>query len=146
MAESKEQRAERQARELWTFIDVLRRAGNIVEEEVRFDTRPADSAAEPPIPRKWRIDVALPCCEIHLPTNRDLPFKARVDWIAVEIEGFTGGFGGGHQRVAQFKDNIEKHGELFAQGWTLLRVSRKMIADGSALDYLARRGVRVESK
>ena len=114
MKETKEERAERQARELWRFIQVLAAAGNVVEEEVRFHDE-----------RRWRFDLALP--------QESPP-------LAIEIEGF-----GRHQSMGGFVKDIEKYGEAFALGWNVLRVTRAMIADGTALDVLARRGVRVEA-
>jgi len=127
VAESKEARKARHALELWRFIDVLRRAGNIVEEEVKFHPY-----------RKWRVDLMIPCCERTCPISKVVHYEM----IAIEIEGLNGR----HQHMAGFKADLEKYAELFALGHTLLRVSRQMIADGSALDYLARRGVNVESK
>jgi len=46
--ESKEARRERQALEEWQFIDVLRRAGNLVEPEVFVTPE-----------RKWRVDYLV---------------------------------------------------------------------------------------
>ena len=135
--ESKEDRAERQAQELWRFITVLAAAGNVVEEELWFDQREADPSQSPPIPRKWRFDIAMPGCKRHLNSNGS---GVRYESIAIEIEGY-----GRHQSMKGFNDDLTKYGEAFAQGWTLLRVSRAMIADGQALDLLARRGVRVEA-
>lgn len=137
MKETREARKERHALELWQFCDVLRRAGNIVEEELRFDVRPADPTQEPRIPRLWRFDVALPYCEVRLGVR-----PTRYEMIAVEIEGM----GGRHQTMKGFRSDVEKYAEGFAQGWTILRVTRRMIADGTALDALARRGVTVEAK
>ena len=114
MKESAEARMERQARERWQFIDVLRRAGNVVEEEVRFHPE-----------RRWLFDLTLP-------EHR----------IAIEIEGMNGR----HQSMAGFRRDLEKYGEAFAMGWDVLRVSRQMVADGTALELLARRGVEVEAK
>ena len=135
--ESKQDRADRQAQELWRFITVLAAAGNVVEEELWFDQREADPSQSPPIPRKWRFDIAMPGCKRHLNSNGS---GVRYESIAIEIEGY-----GRHQSMKGFNDDLTKYGEAFAQGWTLLRVSRAMIADGQALDLLARRGVRVEA-
>jgi len=138
--ETKEARKERQAIELWQFVEVLRRAGNIVEYEFAFDMRAADSSQSPPIPRKWKFDLVLP---YQRTTGVTPATKHAHRWerIAIEIEGY-----GRHQTMKGFTADLEKYSEAFAQGWTLLRVSRKMIADGTALDVLARRGVRVEGK
>ena len=48
MKESAEARMERQKLERWQLIDVLRRAGNTVDEEVQFHPE-----------RKWRIDLVV---------------------------------------------------------------------------------------
>lgn len=135
--ETKAERAVRQDWELTQFIRVLQAAGNIVETEVRFDARPADSSQSPPIPRKWKFDLAMPGCRVP----SFLVGVMRTENIAIEIEGY-----GRHQSMKGFTDDVSKYAEAFAQGWILLRVTRKMIADGTALDYLARRGVRVEAK
>jgi len=132
--ETKEARKERQHQELWRFISVLRSAGNIAVEEFAFDMRPADSSQSPAIPRRWKFDLVMPTCITDRGYVDNTPEN-----IAIEIEGF-----GRHQSMKGFTADLDKYGEAFAQGWTLLRVSRKMIADGTALDYLARRGVRVE--
>jgi hypothetical protein len=118
--ESPEARKERQQIELWQFIDVLRRAGNSVTEEFRFHPE-----------RRWRFDIALTVC----------PVGTKYENIAIEIQGL----GGGHQTNVGFKRDLEKFGEAFAAGWTVLCVSRQAIKDGTALDLLARRGVRVEA-
>ena len=130
MRESKQDRAERQAQELWRFIQVLAAAGNVLEEELRFDGRDPDPSQEPPIPRKWRFDVALPYCRNYM--------NGQYENIAIEIEGY-----GRHQSMQGFTADLEKYAEAFAQNWTVLRVSRAMIADGTALDVLARRGISV---
>ena len=137
--ESKEDRADRQAMELWRFVTVLRDAGNVVEEELRFDQREADTTQEPAVPRKWRYDVALPNCEIDCGLSGNVRITCGEN-IAIEIEGY-----GRHQSMKGFTADLEKYAEAFAQGWTVLRVSRAMIADGTALEVLARRGVRVEA-
>lgn len=111
--ESAEARMERQSRERWQFIEVLRRAGNVVVEEVKFHPE-----------RKWRADLYLPDHE-----------------ILIEIEGLNGR----HQSMAGFRADLEKYGEAFAMGYDVLRVSRQMVADGTALELLARRGVSVEA-
>jgi len=135
--ETKDERKVRQDYELTQFVKLLRDAGHTVQEEVKFDDRDADPTQEPPIPRKWRFDVALPGCVSH-------PNEMRpkiIENIAIEIEGM----GGRHQTARGFNADLCKYSEAFAQGWTLLRVSRAMIADGTALDLLARRGIRVEA-
>jgi len=136
--ESRDERKVRQDYELTQFVKVLRDAGHTVQEEVKFDDRDADPTQEPPIPRKWRFDIAMPGCKRHLNSNGS---GVRYESIAIEINGI----GFSHtSRKGQQRD-IEKGAEAFAQGWTVLTVTRAMIADGTALDLLARRGVRVEA-
>jgi hypothetical protein len=127
MRESKDARSERHNLELWQFVDVLRRAGNDVQTEYRFHDE-----------RRWRFDVALPSCKfIHAIVRHDWAAQP----VAIEIEGMNGR----HQRMAGFKGDIEKYAEAFAMGWNVLRVTREMIANGEALDVLARAGVNVEA-
>lgn len=133
--ETKAERDVRQDAELTQFVRVLRDAGNVVEEEVLFDCRAADSSQSPPIPRKWKFDVAMPLC----PTYRPGMLGRRMENIAIEVEGV----GLSHMGRKGWKRDIEKSGEAFAQWWTVLRVTRQDIKDGTALDLLARRGVRV---
>lgn len=133
--ETKLQRQRRQAFERKVFVSVLKAAGNIVEEELRFDMRPKDSHARPKVPRLWRWDVALPFCLTSEKQHGIFVVKK----IGIEIQGF----GQGHQGTRDMKDDIEKNAEAFAQGWWVLYVTWAMIADGAALDTLARAGVRV---
>jgi hypothetical protein len=131
----REERRKRQARELARFVRVLRRAGNRVKLE-RF--------VDPTGARRWRIDVAV------LPewvgglrpshAGRSVPVS-HDDAIAIEVAGR-----GRHQSIVGFRNDLEKDAECFARGWTVLRVSREMVASGDALEYLARRGVRVEAR
>jgi hypothetical protein len=143
MKESTKARSLRQKLELSVFVETLRKAGNIVETELRFDARPKDSTARPKVPRLWRWDVALPACAI----GRDVmaPHNVlvrRIEKIAIEVQGF----GQGHQGTRDMKDEIEKFSEGFAQGWWILVVTWKMIGNGQALDVLSRAGVAVEKE
>lgn len=115
--ESKEVRAERQAREEWQLVDVLRRAGNLVEPE-----HPV--CAE----RKWRVDYLL---------NRE---RAYGHPVALEIQGV----GFGHHRFAGIMNGYEKGNAIAANGWRLVQVTRAQVASGEALEALARCDVRVE--
>lgn len=116
MKESAESRMERQARERWQFIDVLRRAGNVVEEEVKFHPE-----------RKWRIDLVI---------------KPTLEYpIALEIEGR-----GRHQSFYGYAQDMEKYNQVTIAGYRLLRVTRDMIANGDALELLSQAGVNVEAK
>ena len=125
--ETKIQRSRRQAFEKKVFVSVLRAAGNTVVEEYRFDKK-----------RRWRFDIAIPRCEIVLYQSAATTVGS-VQPIAIEIEGLFGR----HQTIGGFTKDLSKYSEAFAQGWNVLRVSWAMIADGTALDVLARAGVRV---
>jgi hypothetical protein len=134
LRETKAERAVRHDYELSQFVRVLQAAGNVVETELAFDMRPSDSSQSPPIPRKWKFDVVLPQVSIS-----NAYVDANMHRIAIEIEGY-----GRHQSMKGFTADVSKYLEAFAQGWVLMRVTRQMISDGTALDALARRGVRVE--
>jgi hypothetical protein len=120
MNETREARRERQAQELWRFVDVLKRAGNTVEEEVKFHPD-----------RKWRIDLVITGPH-HGPQS--------LDPIALEIEGR-----GRHQSFYGYAADLEKYNWVTIQGYRLIRVTRDMIANGDALELLAQAGVNVEA-
>ena len=68
--------------------------------------------------RRWRFDFAWP--------NQKL---------AVEVEG--GIFiGGRHTRGVGFQKDCIKYAEALKLGWRVLRVEKKMILEGTALDYI----------
>lgn len=69
--------------------------------------------------RRWRFDLAWP----------DL-------LVACEIEGGTWN-GGRHTRGSGFEGDCEKYNEAALLGWSVLRVTSKMVKDGTA-----RRNVR----
>ena len=119
MKESKEARKERHAREEWQLIDLLRRAGNLVEAEVRVS----------PV-RRWSLDYLI---------NRERPFGHPV---AMEIQGF----GFGHVGRTGWLRDIEKAQAIAANGWLYMPVTREQVANGDGLEALSRCGVRVESK
>ena len=126
MRESKEARKQRQAVEYTEFLDVLRRAGNVVEEEVRFHRK-----------RKWRLDVTLPKADlVWTYGTSSFGFSSP---IALEIEGR-----GRHQSFYGYSKDIEKYNEVTLAGYRLLRVTRDMIGNGEALELLSRAGVRVQ--
>ena len=116
MRETKEARAERQAREEWQMAECLRRSGNLVEPEHPVCTE-----------RKWRVDYLL---------NRERAFGHPV---AVEIQGF----GFGHVGRAGWLRDIEKAQAIAANGWRYVPVTRDQVANGDALEALARCGVQV---
>lgn len=75
-------------------------------------------------PRRWRFDWAF-----------TLPYL-----LAVEVEGGAW-VGGRHTRGAGFVKDMEKYNAATLQGWKVLRVVPKQIADGSAL-MLVERAIR----
>lgn len=87
--------------------------------------------------RRWRLDYAWP--ELRL---------------AVEVEGAVHGqrcgkcgktlAGGGHTRGAGFVKDCEKYNAAAVLGWTVLRVHRDSIDDGTALNDIeaAIQGIR----
>ena len=79
------------------------------EREVRFHET-----------RKWRFDLAWPAAR-----------------VAVEIEG--GSYvGGRHTTGPGFWRDLEKYNEAALAGWTVIRVTPRMITDGSAIAWLSR--------
>ena len=128
MRESKEARKERQAVEFTQFLDVLRRAGNVVEEEVKFHPE-----------RKWRLDVTLPKAEVVW-TSENVSF-GHSSPIAIEIDGV----GFSHGSRAGIRRDREKGREAVIAGYRLLRVTREEIGNGEALELLSRAGVRVQA-
>jgi len=133
--ESKASRAARQRLELACFVQQLRKAGNVVDTEVRFDSRPQDKKARPKIPRAWRFDVAMPSID-------PLGGRGNFQNIAIEIEGL----GGRHQTMGGFVNDLLKYQEAFAQNWNVVRFTRRQIGNGEAMKVLERAGVRVEGK
>ena len=120
MRETKAERAERQAREEWQMIDVLRRAGNLVEPEYKFINRHTGHF--------FRLDYLL---------NGERQFGLPV---ALEIQGF----GFGHVGRTGWLRDIVKAQQIAEHGWRFVPVTRDQVADGEALEALARAGVRVE--
>ena len=116
MKETKEARKERQAREEWRFVDVLRHAGNIVEPEYPVCSE-----------RKWRVDYLV---------NGERQFGHPV---AIEIQGF----GFGHVGRTGWLRDIEKAQAIAARGWRFVPMTRDQVANGDGLEALARCGVRV---
>jgi very-short-patch-repair endonuclease len=94
-----------------TFEFQIKAAGiDAFELEYRFDGSEAK--------RRWRFDFAWPEPK-----------------VAVEIEGGTWA-GGRHTRGTGFEEDARKYAEALVQGWKVLRVTRKMVEDLSALTYL----------
>ena len=78
--------------------------------------------------RMWRCDFAI---WLHEPGPYDLP-------LLVEIEGARRGKPGRHQRVDGMDADCEKYAEAIIAGYTLLRVSGRMVRDGRALRFIER--------
>ena len=70
--------------------------------------------------RKWRFDFCWP--------EHDL---------AVEIEGGVWKLGR-HNRPAGFAKDMEKYNEATLNGWRLLRVTPKMLENGTAMQLIER--------
>jgi very-short-patch-repair endonuclease len=70
--------------------------------------------------RRWLIDLAWP--------GRKL---------GVEVDGGTWS-GGRHTRGQGYENDCEKLNEAAIWGWTMLRVTGKMVDDGRALTYIER--------
>ena len=111
--ESKEDRAERQARDEWQMIDVLRRAGNEVVPEFEFLNRHTG--------HYFRLDYLI---------NSN---------VALEIQGF----GFGHVARKGWLRDISKAQQIAENGWLFCPVTRDHVANGEALEALARCGVQV---
>lgn len=126
--ESKEDRATRQQIEEWQLVEVLRRAGNTVDAEVNVTPE-----------RKWRVDYLISDLVGVSPVHSHL---ARRRFIAVEIQGW----GFGHVGRTGWLRDIQKAQAIAANGWLYVPVTRDEIADGTALEALARCGVKVEAR
>ncbi len=94
------------------------------------------------------IDVALLCRAYELPMPvKEYRFhptrKFRFDWacphrlLACEQEGGSLILGR-HTRGQGFEDDCIKYDEAMLLGWTVLRVTPKMLSDGRAADLLKR--------
>jgi len=113
--ETKDERKVRQDWEETQFVKVLESAGNIVQAEVQVTPE-----------RKWRVDYLVTANDNH---------------VAVEIQGI----GFGHHSFGAIMKTYEKNNAIAAQGWRLVQVTRAQVANGEALEALARCGVRVTS-
>jgi hypothetical protein len=63
--------------------------------------------------------------------------------VAVEVEGgiymqTESGYSKGHAHPKRFEDDCEKYNEAECLGWHVLRVTRKHINSGQALEWLER--------
>jgi hypothetical protein len=92
------------------------------------------------------LSVYLPAVGIPVP-EREVRFhptrRWRFDWswpdrrLAVEFEGGTF-VCGRHTSGKGFENDAEKYDEAALMGWTVLRFTRAMLADGRALHMLRR--------
>ncbi|UCC53812.1 MAG: hypothetical protein JSV68_07520 [Anaerolineaceae bacterium] len=48
------------------------------------------------------------------------------------------GYSKGHAHPERFEKDCEKYNEAALYGWTVIRVTPKMISDGRAIDWLER--------
>lgn len=91
---------------------------------------------------KW-VDVPEPVTEYRFLPGRQ--FRFDIAWpylsLAVEVEGGVW-TGGRHVRGAGFERDVEKYNEAALYGWTVLRVTPRMIDDGRAVAWVER-GVRM---
>lgn len=74
--------------------------------------------------RKWRVDYVIN------------------NTIALEIQGI----GFGHHSFGAIMKTYEKNNAICARGWGLVQVTRAQVANGEALEALARCGVDVEER
>ena len=116
MRETKDERKVRQDWEETQLVRVLEDAGNIVQAEVLVTPD-----------RKWRVDYLI------------LTGRRGNSPIALEIQGI----GFGHHSFGAIMKTYEKNNAIAAQGWRLVQVTRAQVANGEALEALARCGVRV---
>ena len=118
MRETKDERKVRQDWEETQLVRVLEDAGNIVQAEVLVTPD-----------RKWRVDYLI------------LTGRRGNSPIALEIQGI----GFGHHSFGAIMKTYEKNNAIAAQGWRLVQVTRAQVANGEALEALARCGVSVEA-
>ena len=88
----------------------------------------------------FHLNVARP----DLPVEREFKFHPTRRWrsdflvgkeLLVEVEGTTAEFGR-HQRQDGFQKDCIKYAEAMAMGYKVLRVTPKMVSDGTALMYI----------
>ena len=100
---------------------------NVLLDQIRLATLP-----EPQLEyqfhanRQWRFD-----------------FSWKRYLVACEVEGgiwmkTKTGYSKGHAHPERFEKDCEKYNEASLYGWTVIRVTPKMIRDGRALDWLER--------
>jgi hypothetical protein len=112
--ESKEARKERQQQERWQLVDVLRRAGNRVDEETKVPGS------------EYVVDVT-----VLTPDSR---------CFAVELQGI----GFSHLSRKGFLRDIDKAQAVAAARWIWFPVTWAQVHSGDALEAMHRCGVKVE--
>ena len=71
-------------------------------------------------PRRWRFDWSWPSC-----------------FVSLEIEGGHW-VGGRHTRGTGFEKDLEKYNEATARGWSVLRVTPKMLSEPRTYEWIKR--------
>ena len=71
--------------------------------------------------RRWRFDFVF-CYDSGVPAN-----------LAVEIEGTMIG-GSHHQRTEGYEKDLEKYNAAVKLGWRVLRYTKRMVLDGTAIN------------
>lgn len=108
------------------LIDLLRRAGNTVEEEVPL--------RNPETGKDWRIDVVVNASRSGIMDS---------GWhFAIEIDGY----GLSHVGRKGWHRDRDKGNAITIAGYRLLRFTWEQIGNGDALEILARCGVNVEDR
>lgn len=112
---------------------------------------PPKRVRKPPI--EWsKILLAQLQSAGHVGWRREFRFHGTRQWrfdcahtalmLAIEVEGMKvagSEHGGGHRSVKGFREDIEKYGEAFALGWTVLRATTEDVRKGRALRRLEER-------
>lgn len=86
-----------------------------------------------------------PILEYQFHANRQWRFDFcwKQQLVACEVEGgiwmkSAQGYSKGHAHPDRFEKDCEKYNEAAIYGWTLIRVTTKMIRDGRAIEWLER--------
>jgi len=79
-------------------------------------------------PRRWRFDFAF-----------------LIERVAVEVEGGSW-VAGRHTRPEGFASDIEKYNEAAIRGWSVIRVTPKMVESGDALSVIERALIAADAR